>query len=262
MNEMVEDALRRAGRILLERFGQGGEAREKQGQSSIVTDADLASERTLLEFLRDAFPGDGILSEEAGLQEGRTGACWIVDPLDGTSNFAAGVPWFGILLARAEGGRAQLAWAYLPALDMLYRAEEGKGTFRNGTRVQVTAEVQLRRLLVAFAFDATPVDAEREQSVRLLSQVAARVRNVRATNSLVDACYTADGRFGGWVNLGCCLWDLAVPSLLLQEAGGILTDLGGKPIPLAPTGSDWNRARAVVGASQAVHPLLIAALAS
>lgn len=262
MRELMIESVRAAGRVLLDHFERVGEVRVKESHSSVVTAADLASERCLVERIRARHPGHGIVAEEGGYQPGSEPWTWVIDPLDGTSNFAAGLPWFGVLLAVLEHGVPVLGAAYLPATDTLYSAEAGQGTLRDGVPVGVTGETDLTKVLCAFGLDASSDEAATLEGARMLARLVTRSRNVRTTNSLVDCCYTVDGRLGAWVNLATRIWDIAAPRLLLQEAGGLLTDLEGAPIAFRLDSEPFDRNYPVVGASRALHPQVLAALRS
>jgi myo-inositol-1(or 4)-monophosphatase len=175
--------------------------------------------------------------------------------LDGTSNFVAGIPWFGVQIALLRGAEPILGAMYLPLEDTLYFAEAGHGAYRNGKRARVTAEHDLRRVLCAFGFDPAPVQGSR-RSVELLFRVAAAVRNTRATNLLVDFCYTVDGRLGGCINLKTRIWDIAPVALILPEAGGKFTHLDGSRIVFDLGAQGINRNYVVLGGSASLHAKL------
>ena len=241
-----------AGRLLLQHFGKVRHVQIKESQSSVVTEADLASEQHILSIIRRRFPDHNIVAEETGFRDRGSAYTWVVDPLDGTSNFAAGLPWFGVLVNVLEHGLPLIAAMYLPVEDRLYLAERGQGATRNGERIHVTTETRWPHLLCAYGLDASP-DAERvRQQGLLLGSLTQLARNVRATNSLVDFAYTIDGRLGAVVNLNTKMWDIAAPALLLPEAGGQLTDLRGQPITFALDAAGCERSYAVVGG----HPAL------
>jgi myo-inositol-1(or 4)-monophosphatase len=260
VKNLLITAVKTAGRVLLDHFGKTGEVRTKETHSSVVTAADLASEHCLIELIRSRHPHHGILAEESGFQPGSEPLVWVIDPLDGTSNFAAGLPWFGVLLAVLDRGVPILGAAYLPVTDTLYWAEEGQGVYRDGVAVRVTEATELRQVLCAFGLDASTDDAATLQAAGRLARLVNRSRNVRATNSLLDCCYTVDGRLGGWVNLATRIWDIAALRLMLQEAGGLLTDVAGDPICFRLESEPFDRNYPVVGASLALHPQVLAAI--
>ncbi len=249
MKSTVAECATAAGRLLLQHFGQVHDIRVKESQSSVVTEADLAAEQLILKQIRDQFPDHNIIAEETGFQDRGSAFTWVVDPLDGTSNFAAGLPWFGVMVSVLERGSPILAGMYLPTEDRLYFAERGGGATRNGAPVRVTAETRWPHLLCAYGLDASQdIERVRRQGL-LLGSLVQLARNVRATNSLVDFAGTIDGRLGACVNFNTKIWDIAAPALLLAEAGGQLTDLHGRPVVLSTGPGCVERCYAVVGGS-------------
>jgi myo-inositol-1(or 4)-monophosphatase len=255
------DCVAGAGRILMTYFGQATNPRPKENPSSIVCDADLASEEYVLKRLRTEFPQDNIVSEESGCARGASEFTWVVDPLDGTSNFVAGIPWFGVQIGVLFRRRPVMAAIYLPADDALYFSQAGQGVTRNGKRVVVTGERRLQNVLCAFGFDPAPSRRTR-QAMELLFRVSGAVRNTRATNSLVDFCYTVDGRLGACMNLKTKIWDIVPAALMLPEAGGKFTGLDGKRIAFRLDENVSESEYAVLGASRRLHAKLLAVLKS
>jgi myo-inositol-1(or 4)-monophosphatase len=150
-----------------------------------------------------------------------------------------------------------MAAMYLPVTDTLYFSEKGQGVFRDGQRVQVTSETDPLNVLCAFGLDATAAGDQSREQAELLHRVANGVRNIRASNCLLDFCYTIDGRLGGCVNLNTKIWDIAPLALMLPEAGGRLTDLSGHAIVFQPEAEPFDRNFTVLGASRALHPKLL-----
>lgn len=260
MIDFIADCARAGGAILQQHQGRLTDIRVKESHASVVTEADLASERAIFDRLHRDFPEDGLLGEETGFRPGRSRRTWIVDPLDGTSNFVAGLPWFGVMIALLEHQRPIAAALHLPALDLLYTATEGGGARCHGRPVQVTADPELSRLLIGFGMDASADAGKTAQDAARLARVAQAARNVRATNSLVDFCYAADGRLGGAVNLACKIWDIAAPTLLLREAGGVVSSIDGTPPDFRLDDQAVHRTHTLVAAAPAVHERLLALL--
>ncbi|MBM3879308.1 MAG: inositol monophosphatase [Verrucomicrobia bacterium] len=258
--DLAVDCARGAGQILKGHFAQGVAAVPKENHSSVVTVADLDAERHILEQIRSRFPEDGIIAEESGMQPGRTDLVWVVDPLDGTSNFAAGVPWFGVLIAVLKSGVPVAGVMHLPTSDTLYVSEMGGGVWRNGAQVRVTAEPELRNVLCAYNLDPSPDPAKTRREAEAMARLVTRVRNVRSTNSLVDFCYTVDGRLGGCVTQGGKIWDFAAAALMFREAGGRFTDLSGAELEFDLGAGTWDRLYSAVGASPALLPQILAVL--
>jgi myo-inositol-1(or 4)-monophosphatase len=258
MLDFLVECARAAGAVLEEHRHRLTAVRTKESPASVVSEADLAAEHCLFERLRGRFPEDGFLGEETGLTPGRSGRTWVVDPLDGTSNYVAGLPWFGVMIACLEEQAPARAVLYLPALNRLYTAERGRGARGNGEPLSVTAETELARVLIGFGLDGTADTAGLRRQGLLLAALAQRSRNLRATNSLVDFCLTAEGRLGGTLNFACKLWDLAAPALLVREAGGLVTDLAGREPDFRLDAAAATRTHTVLAAAPAIHRQLLA----
>ncbi len=256
MLEFLVVSARAAGAVLETHFGRLTSVRTKESAASVVTEADLAAERCLFARIRSRFPEDGFLGEETGFHPGRSDRVWVVDPLDGTSNFVAGLPWFGVMIAAVEAGEPREAVLYLPALGATYTAQEGRGARRNDAPLTVSPDADLARVLIGFGLDGTADAATLRRQGLLLAAVAQHCRNVRATNSLVDFCYTAEGHLGGTINFNCKLWDLAAPTLLIREAGGVVTDLAGRAPDFRVGAEAATRTHTVLAAAPALHPQL------
>jgi myo-inositol-1(or 4)-monophosphatase len=170
----------------------------------------------------------------------------------------AGLPWFGVQIGIFQKQKPVAAAMFLPIEKTFYFARAGRGVFKNGKTVRVTRETKLRNVLCAFGFDAAAEDRRRRKMISLLMRVSGGVRNTRATNSLVDFCHTLEGRFGGCINLNCKIWDIVPVAVMLPEAGGRLTDIGGKPLRFDLGETSCERVYAILGASKALHPRLLA----
>jgi len=258
IKDIALDWVLEAGAILMRHFGRVRNVRQKENATSVVCEADLDSEKHLVRRIRAWFPEDGIIAEESGCRAGSSELIWVIDPLDGTSNFVAGIPWFGVQLGVLRQAVPIFAAMYLPAENSLYHAAAGGGAGKNGKSVSVTSESRLRNVLCGFGFDARTAQERRLAQAKMLGRVAGGVRNTRATNSLVDFCLTVDGRFGGFINLNCRIWDIVPVSLILPEAGGKFTDLEGRNIHFQLGPKAGQRVYGVLGASQALHSKLLA----
>lgn len=231
LSEFIEETLSLSGAELLSRFSSKLKVQMKK-DASIVTDADLASEKIIIERITKYYPDDLILSEEAGLssQERKAGsAIWIIDPLDGTSNFANNYPYYCISIGRGifsasgeitirEGG------IYDPVHKELFLAERGKGAFCNGRKVQVTAERDFSQTFLVTGFYYLQENALSEQVERFL-HVARACQTIRRDGAAaLDLALVAKGTFDGFWEYGLQPWDLAAGSLLVQEAGGVVNN--------------------------------------
>jgi len=247
-----------AGRSILSTYGVGQGVEKKGDNNNVVTAADTRSEGIIVRGIRQKFPGHSIIAEEAGCDLRASEYTWVVDPLDGTSNYAAGIPWFGVLIGVLRGQELIAGVMHIPVSGDLYAAEAGAGAYKNGVRIAVAHNRQLADVLWAYGMDGGRSDAEAARNATLLARLLRRVRNIRTTNSLMDAAYTADGRLGGMINQSTRLWDIAAPMLLVQEAGGCYTDLVGLPLDLDVSATAGEREYAVLAGAPALHEAVAA----
>lgn len=251
------DCAREAGGILKQFRGRIGEPSIKESASSVVTEADLAAEQCVVRRIRDQYPDHGIIAEESGCHLGTGEFTWVIDPLDGTSNFVAGLPWFGVQLGVMVQGQVVATAVHLPVDGVTYWAEQGGGAFRDGHPLRLTGETRLNHVLVAFGMDPSQGPKELSRDAGLLCRVGSGVRNLRMTNSLVDFCLTLEGHLGGFVNLSPRIWDIVPICLLLPEAGGVISDLEGNPIRLDIGPGAPQKTYPIVGASRALHSQVV-----
>jgi len=230
----VEAALE-AGRILRWHFQRGLEIRYK-GEIDLVTEADLASERAVLARIRSAFPDHGVLAEESGATERASPWLWVVDPLDGTTNFAHGFPVFSVSIALLHEGQRVLGVVYDVMRDELFTARRGEGAFLNGRPIRVTQTPRLEEalLVTGFPYDRqeSPLDNTRE-FIALLKRCHGVLR---VGSAALDLASVAAGRLDGYWEFQLSPWDLAAGALLVEEAGGRVTTPQGDPLP--PLGTD------------------------
>jgi myo-inositol-1(or 4)-monophosphatase len=257
IKDVLVDCATQAGAVLRKRFGRTEISQRKESQSSVVTEADLLSEQCIVEIIQSAFPDHNILSEEAGFAFKGSDMTWVVDPLDGTSNFAAGVPWFGVLIAVLKDALPVAAVAHIPMEYAMYLAEAGHGVTRNGKPVEMTIETDLSNLLCAYGMDGSDDPAKARRETSLMRQLVGHVRNVRATNSLIDFCYTIDGRFGACLNRNTKIWDIAPSALMFAELGGILSDFRGEQLRFDLTPDGFNRSYEVIGTTRNLLPQIL-----
>jgi myo-inositol-1(or 4)-monophosphatase len=217
-----------AGALLRDFFDKPFRVRHK-GAIDLVTEADVAAEQVVLAALREAFPADAILSEESAnqYQGAPVGRAWVVDPLDGTTNFAHHFPWFAVSIAAVAGSVSTAGVIYAPVLDELFCAIAGAGAWLNGRRLAVSTAATLQDSLLATGFPYTI----REKSSEVLAAVAALLPEVqglrRAGAAAMDLAYVAAGRLDGFWEINLKPWDTAAGILLLAEAGGMVSTYNG-----------------------------------
>lgn len=218
LNFAIETA-RDAGQVLLEKFGRDISV-TKKGDINLVTEADLASEALIVERIRSYYPKHSILAEESG--EAVVDASvwkWIIDPLDGTTNFAHGYPCFCVTIALEHEGEVKVAVTYDPTRDELFSAERGHGVSLNNKPIRVSQTDELSEALIVTGFPYDFKDKPRFE--RHLIDFLTAARGVRRDGSAaIDMAYVACGRFDGFWEEGLNPWDMAAGVLLIEEAGG------------------------------------------
>ena len=249
------DAVRRAGDLQRRAVGTSFEI-TKKGRIDLVTEVDLAVERMIRALIAERHPGHDVLAEELGGPPGGGASryCWICDPIDGTSNFAHGLPIFCATVALEIDGELACGAVYDPMRDELFTAERGRGAFLNGTRMRVSGTTVLVDALLVTGFPYS-VQETLDEHVALFGRFLSHARAVRRLGSAaLDACYVAAGRLDGFWEHGLNAWDIAAGVLLVREAGGLVTDLDGGPFDLrsgrilATNGLVHDAMRQVIGA--------------
>ncbi|MDO8427371.1 MAG: inositol monophosphatase family protein [Deltaproteobacteria bacterium] len=222
---------REAGLLLKENLGKAGKV-EFKGAVNIVTEADRKSEALIIEEIQSNFPDHGILSEESAEIKAASGYKWIIDPLDGTTNYAHGFPFFCVSIGFEASGKVVLGVIYDPVLDELFVAEDGKGAALNGNPIHVSKTGSLDRSLLATGF---PYDlrTSKENNLDHFSNFTLRAQAIRrAGSAALDLCYVASGRFDGYWEMRLRPWDVAAASVIVKEAGGTITDFKGSPFSI------------------------------
>jgi myo-inositol-1(or 4)-monophosphatase len=245
---LVEAALA-GGDVLTGFFGSDLRISYK-GVLNLVTEADVASEKEVVGILKRRYPGAAILAEEAGEEDGKAGVRFIIDPLDGTTNFAHGYPVFAVSVAYEEDGRVAAGVVYDPLRRELFTAARGKGAFLNGRRLAVSGTNKLEESLLVTGF---PYDLREDLagSLRLFNRFMGSSRAIRRDGSAaLDLCYVAAGRFDGFWEEKLGPWDTAAGALIVEEAGGRVSDLSGRPF--------HYRGGAIVASNGPIHDQMLA----
>ncbi|MBI1848629.1 MAG: inositol monophosphatase [Candidatus Rokubacteria bacterium] len=226
------DAARSAGRLLLSQLVGARRIDYKTSPTNLVTEMDRRAEALILDALARAFPDDAVLAEESGPRAGTSGRRWLVDPLDGTTNYAHGVPVFGVSIALETAGRAVLGVIYDPSLDELYVAERGGGAWLGDQRLAVSRTETLNESLLTtgFPYDIRTNDDNNLREYAVFSRRARAVR--RIGSAVIDLAWVAAGRYDAYWELTLGPWDVAGGGLLVEEAGGRVTGIHGEPLDL------------------------------
>jgi len=225
------EAAKEAGKFLKKNLGRVREIQQKAGQErNLVTEIDKRSENIIIESIRRHFPNHDILAEESGSQTlGASPYKWIIDPLDGTTNFTHGLPVFCVSIGLEFKDELLHGVIYDPMLDELFTAEKGKGAFLNGKRIRVSQTTSLIKSLLVTGFPynivENPAGAIEHFVNFLMSTQAVR----RMGSAAIDLAYVATGRYDGFWEVALNPWDVAAGALIVREAGETLTDFSGNP---------------------------------
>jgi myo-inositol-1(or 4)-monophosphatase len=252
--KVMSDAARKAARGLNRDFGELAELQvAKKAPADFVSAADLKAEQVIFETLTKARPGYSFHGEERGLIEGTDKThTWIVDPLDGTTNFLHAIPHFAINIALQREGAIVAALTHNPVTNETFWAEKGKGAFLNDHRLRVAARTRLDEAVLATGIPFLG-HGQHAKFLKELHQVSQKVAGVRRFGSAaLDLAWVAAGRFDGYWERDLNAWDLAAGTLLVAEAGGRVTDAGGGDAILA--------SGTIVAGNLDIHPLLLARL--
>jgi myo-inositol-1(or 4)-monophosphatase len=232
--ETATDIAREAGALLATYF-ERRVAFELKGDFDLVTEADRASERLVVERLRSHFPSHSIVAEEGGGHEGSSGYRWYVDPLDGTTNFAHGYPVYNVTMGLELDGEMLVGVVFDPSRQEMFTAERGAGAYLNNRRIRVSTAKRLEDSLVSTGFPSRK--RHLNVNIHFYHQMAMATHGVRRGGSAaIDLAYVACGRLEAFWEFGLKPWDMAAGILLVTEAGGRCTDMRGGPHSL--TGTD------------------------
>jgi myo-inositol-1(or 4)-monophosphatase len=250
--EVAAAAAKKAGELQRRQLG-GDVTVSRKGAIDLVTDVDRESERIIVGAIRAAFPDHNILAEEGEYDATASPCRWIIDPLDGTTNYAHGFPWFAVSIALEVAGVVQAGVVYHTMLDELYTAVRGEGAFVNGRPLRVSTNGVMRDALLAtgFPYDRT---MENENNIDLFVAFTMASRGVRrAGAAALDLACVAAGRLDGFWECKLKPWDVAAGMLLVQEAGGQVTGYDGEPY-----GIHEHR---IVASNGVIHPQMLAVIA-
>lgn len=248
---IARKAAQAGGKILADLFGHIKRI-TKKGDIDLVTEADLNAEKAIIEIIHDNFPDDNILSEERGELGRVSNRTWIIDPLDGTTNFVHGFPFFAVSIGLEIEQEIALGVVFNPHLDELFEAAKGSGAFLNNGPIHVSHTPTLADSLLATGFPYN-IQKESQNVIRLFEKMIVLSQGVRRPGSAaIDMCYVAAGRFDGFWEQNLKPWDTAAGTIIVKEAGGTLSDYAG-----APYNPYMN---SVVAANPYIHNMMISVL--
>ncbi|MCC7431044.1 inositol monophosphatase [bacterium] len=227
IREVCVEASLSAGEVIRESYGKVKQI-DFKGEIDIVTEVDKASEKIIVEKIRDNFPNHSILAEESGLFEQKSSVKWIIDPLDGTTNFSHGYKCFCVSIAVEIDGEIVVGAVYNPMADELFTAKKFEGAFLNGEKISVSKTLKTKQSLLCTGFSYNFNDKIFSENIEMFKKFSNLCQAVRRDGSAaLDLCYVACGRFDGFWEADLKPWDLAAGSLIVSEAGGKLSDYSG-----------------------------------
>ncbi|MEL7187832.1 MAG: inositol monophosphatase family protein [Pseudomonadota bacterium] len=221
-------AARRAGAVLGRNYKQRDKLKiEKKGHNDFVSEADRAAERAVIEVIHKHYPDHAILAEESGVQ-GESDHVWIIDPLDGTTNYLHGFPTFAVSIACQINGRVEHAVVYDVMREELYTATQGEGAQLDGRKIRVSGMQELEFALIGTGFPFRDADQDLKPYLNMLEKVMKNTSGIRRPGAAaLDLCYVANGRLDAYWETGLHSWDLAAGGLIAREAGAIVSGLDG-----------------------------------
>ncbi|MDX1639529.1 MAG: inositol monophosphatase family protein [Balneolaceae bacterium] len=224
-----------------------------KGKNDLVTDADLETEKAILEVIRDAFPGDQIMAEEsAGAKKVPEERTWLVDPIDGTTNFTHGFPIYCVSVAMWENRKPRVGVVLEVCREELYSAADGHGAYLNGSEITVSENYDPAETLIGTGFPYRDMSLL-DNYMSMFEYLVHRTHGLRRPGSAAyDLCCVAAGRFDGFYEYSLNAWDVAAASLLIREAGGVVTDWEG--------GEDWLFGKRILGGNRKIHQFLLNAV--
>ncbi|MDO9140439.1 MAG: inositol monophosphatase family protein [Methylobacter sp.] len=217
-------AARAAGDLILRSSDNIGHLKVNQkGKNDYASEVDRMAEREIINIIKTAYPDHGILAEESGVQEGND-FVWVIDPLDGTTNFLHGFPQYAVSIALKHKGKIEVGVVYDPLRDELFSAKRGGGAMLNSRRLRVTNQGSLKGALIGTGFPFK-TDLHIDAYLKMFRSIAVDSAGIRrAGSAALDLAYVAAGRLDGFWEIGLMEWDMAAGLLLIKEAGGVVTD--------------------------------------
>jgi len=232
---MIEDIIKiakDAGSVIREGFGTNFNIEYKTNESNLVTTIDKASEKLITEFIKKNYPSHGILAEEGGEIKNTSEYVWVVDPLDGTTNFAHGLPIFSVSIGVQKNSKTVAGVVYDVMNDIVYSSELGSGSFANGKKLNVNENDKLNHAVLVTGFPYN-IAENPENALEKFSALTKASRAVRRLGSAaIDLCYVARGVFDGFWEVHLHPWDMCAGKLIVEEAGGLVSDFAGKDIDI------------------------------
>lgn len=228
ISKFITVVLKDAASIANNNFGKVSGTVKPDDNNQVLTETDIEIGNLIVSRVKEQYPEWNVIDEEAGVVDNGSNYTWVIDPIDGTSNFANGVHTYGVMMGLLKDDTPVVGGIALPYFNEIYVAEKGKGTFCNGEAVRVSEEGSLLNSLVAYGIDGhqeNPILTINE--TKTLAHIILGIRNLRSSNSVYDNALVAKGKYGASLNQTSKIWDNVAPHIIIEEAGGVYTDFFG-----------------------------------
>lgn len=230
MIDKVIQISKEAGEIIRRSFGKNFSVEYKTNVSNLVTEIDKKSEETIIDFIKKEFPSHSVLAEESGIHGSSSEYLWVIDPLDGTTNFAHGFPMFAVSIGVQKNGNTICGVVYDIMRDEIYSAEVGSSSFRNGQKLKVSINGNLKRSVLVTGFPYNISENPDNAFEKFIASLKAARAVRRLGSAAIDFCYVASGVFDAFWEVHLHPWDICAGKLIVEEAGGLVTDFSNKEI--------------------------------
>lgn len=226
--DFIKKVLQRASEIANNNFGKVTSTTKCGDNNQVLTQTDLEIGTFIISEIEKEYPDYNIIDEEAGVIDKKSEYTWVIDPIDGTSNFANGLPTYGTMFGLLKNNESIAGGIVLPFFDEIYIAEKGSGAFCNNQKIKVSTETNLLKSLVVYQIDGHQENPDLTRNeTKLLAEIILNIRNLRDTNSAYDLAMVACGKYGAILNKTSKIWDNVAQQIIVEEAGGIYTDFYG-----------------------------------
>lgn len=257
--EFINTTLINASKIANSYFGKVSSISTKSNDNNqVLTEADLAIGKYIVEEIRNTFSVHNVIDEEAGIIDNNSQYTWVVDPIDGTSNFANGLPTYGIMIGLLKDHDPIAGGVSLPFFDEIYLAQKGYGATCNSNKITVSKETNLLKALVSYGIDGHQENPDiTYEEIKVLAEIILNIRNLRTTNSAYDMVQVASGKYGAYINKTTKLWDNVAIQPIIEESGGVVTDYWGKPIDYSNPLSKVSQYFTICAGAPILHKSLV-----
>ncbi len=254
----ITQSLEDASNIARKSFGKVTGITKEGDNNQVLTKTDLEIGKLLIKKIQAKFPKHNIIDEEAGVIDKKSVFTWVIDPIDGTSNFASRTPLYGIMLGLLKNNTPIAGGLALPSFFEIYVAEKGEGAYCNSKKIYMTNESILEKTLVAYGIDGHQKNPKFTQDeCALLAKIVLHIRNLRSSNSVFDIAMVAKGSYGAFLNRTSKIWDNVAQQIIIEEAGGVYTDFFGNTIDYSDALSRPQDNFTFLASSSALHAQLL-----